>query len=44
MPISSRHKQRRGRNLMMAGILLALILTVFFVTLYNMQGQTWNGG
>jgi hypothetical protein len=29
---------------MVAGVLLALILTVFFLTLYNMQGQTWNGG
>ncbi|MDP6691858.1 MAG: hypothetical protein QF384_20355 [Alphaproteobacteria bacterium] len=44
MPIGGMHKQRRGRNLMVAGILVVFILTAFFVTLYNMQGQTWNGG
>jgi hypothetical protein len=44
MPISKLHKQRLGRNLVVAGILVVCIVTAFIVTLYNMQGQTWNGG
>ena len=44
MPISNLHKQRKGRNLMVAGVLVIFMLTAFIVTLYNMQGQTWNGG
>ncbi len=44
MPVGSMHKQRRGRNLMVAAILVVFMVTAFVVTLYNMQGQTWNGG
>ena len=44
MPIGKMHKQRLGRNLMLAGILVVCIVAAFFIPLYNMQGQTWNGG
>ncbi len=44
MPLGKMHRQRFSRNLMVAGILVVFILTAFFVTLYNMQGQTWTGG
>jgi hypothetical protein len=43
MPIGKMHKQRFGRNLIVAGILLFFMFGAFFLTMYNMQGQVWNG-
>lgn len=42
MPISKIHRQRRGRNLAVAGLLVAFIVAAFLVTLVNMQGQVWS--
>ena len=42
MPVGKMHKQRKGRNLAIAGALVLGILALFFITMYNMQGQTWN--
>ncbi len=33
MPLHEEHKKRAGRNYTMAGILLALVVLFFFVTL-----------
>jgi cell division protein FtsN len=43
MPIGKMHKKRFGRNLIVAGVLVLFILAAFFITMYNMQGQTWTG-
>lgn len=42
MPMGKMHRQRRGRNLAVAGILVAFMVAAFFITMFNMQGQTWN--
>lgn len=36
MPLSEEHKKRRGRNFALAGVLLALIVLFFFITLAKM--------
>ncbi len=38
MPISEQHRQRRGRNLALAGMLLALVALFFAITLVKMGG------
>ncbi len=42
MPISKMHRQRLGRNLAVAGLLVLFMAAAFVVTLFNMQGQTWS--
>jgi len=42
MPIGKMHKQHKGRNLAVAGILILLMVATFVITMINMQGQTWN--
>jgi hypothetical protein len=42
MPIGKMHKQRKGRNLAVAGILILFMVAAFVITMINMQGQTWN--
>ncbi len=42
MPIGKMHKQRKGRNLAVAGILVFFMVAAFFITMINMQGQSWN--
>lgn len=42
MPLSKIHRQRLGRNLAVAGILVVFVAAAFFITMFNMQGQTWN--
>jgi hypothetical protein len=42
MPIGKMHKQRKGRNLAIAGILVLLMMALFVLTMFNMQGQTWS--
>jgi hypothetical protein len=42
MPIGKMHKQRKGRNLAIAGILVVSMIALFFITMINMQGQTWS--
>ncbi len=42
MPLSKIHRQRLGRNLAVAGILVVFVVAAFFITMFNMQGQTWN--
>ncbi len=40
MPISGRHKRRLGRNLALAGALLALVVLFFLVTLVKLSGAS----
>ncbi len=40
MPITERHKRRRGRNLALAGALLALVVLFFLVTLVKLSGAS----
>jgi len=40
MPISEEHKRRRGRNYALAGVLLALVVLFFMITIAKMQGQS----
>jgi hypothetical protein len=40
MPIGEEHKRRRGRNLALAGALLALVLLFFVATLVKMSGAS----
>jgi hypothetical protein len=42
MPIGKMHKQRKGRNWAIAGILVVAMAALFFLTMINMQGQTWS--
>ncbi|MFP6747948.1 MAG: hypothetical protein VCD66_10175 [Alphaproteobacteria bacterium] len=42
MPIGKMHQQRKGRNLTLAGILVLLMMALFVLTMFNMQGQTWS--
>ncbi|MBL27320.1 MAG: hypothetical protein CMM50_07205 [Rhodospirillaceae bacterium] len=39
MPISEEHKRRRGRNYALAGVLLALVVLFFVVTMVKIGGQ-----
>ncbi len=43
MPIGRMHKERKSRNWMIAGILVLLIVGLFFLTMINMQDQVWSG-
>ncbi len=38
MPITEEHKRRRGRNFALAGILLALVVLFFMITIAKLQG------
>jgi hypothetical protein len=38
MALSDRHRQRRGRNLAVAGVLAALVILFFFITIIKMSG------
>ncbi len=38
MPISEQHRRRRGRNLALAGMLLALVALFFAITLVKLGG------
>ncbi len=41
MPISERHHRRRGRNFALAGVLAALVVLFFGITLVKLQGFAW---
>jgi len=38
MPVSDMHRRRRGRNLALAGVLLAFVVLFFVVTLVKLKG------
>ncbi len=38
MPMSERHRQRRGRNIAIAGVLFALVVIFFIASIVKMQG------
>lgn len=38
MPLSERHRRRRGRNFALAGFLVALVILLFFITLAKLGG------
>ena len=38
MPITEEHKRRRGRNFALAGVLLALVVLFFMITIAKLQG------
>ena len=38
MPITEEHKRRRGKNLALAGVLLALVALFFAITLVKLGG------
>ena len=38
MPIDERHRRRRGRNYALAGVLVALVVLFFVVTIVKMSG------
>ena len=40
MPISEQHRRRRGRNLALAGMLLALVALFFAISLVKMGGAS----
>ncbi len=42
MPLGKMHRKRLGRNLAVAGILVVFMVAAFVITMFNMQGQTWN--
>ncbi|MDP7547708.1 MAG: hypothetical protein QGF20_10480 [Alphaproteobacteria bacterium] len=42
MPLTKLHRQRLGRNLAVAGILIVFIVAAFVITMFGMQGQTWS--
>ena len=42
MPLGKMHRQRLGRNLVVAGILVLCMVAAFVITMLNMQGQTWS--
>ena len=39
MPIGDMHRERRGRNWALAGVLLALVVLFFVVTIVKMTGH-----
>ena len=39
MPVSDEHKKRRGRNYALGGVLLALVVLFFFITIAKMSGN-----
>ena len=41
MPITEYHRRRRGRNLALAGVLAALVVLFFGITLVKLQGFSW---
>ena len=41
MPITERHRHRRGRNFALAGALAALVVLFFAITLVKLQGLPW---
>ena len=41
MPITEYHRRRRGRNLALAGVLAALVVLFFAITLVKLQGFAW---
>ena len=40
MPLSERHRRRRGRNFALAGFLAALVILLFFITLAKLGGDS----
>lgn len=38
MPVGDRHRERRGRNLALAWLLVALVALFFVVTIVKMKG------
>lgn len=38
MPISEQHKQKRGRNIALAGVLFFLVVLFFVVSIVKMGG------
>ncbi len=38
MPITDQHRRKRGRNLALAGVLVALVILFYFMTLARMGG------
>ncbi len=38
MPIGDRHRERRGRNLAMAWLLVAVVVLFFVVTIVKLKG------
>ena len=41
MPLGDRHARRRGRNFALAGVLAALVVLFFVITLVKLQGLSW---
>lgn len=42
MPVTEEHRRRRGRNLALAGVLLALVVLFFILTLVKMGGHVFD--
>lgn len=40
MPITELHKRQRGKNLVLAGVLFALVILFFAITLVRMGGAS----
>lgn len=40
MPISDRHREKRGRNLALAGVLIVLVVLFFVVSVVKMGGAS----
>lgn len=38
MPLSDRHRERRGRNFALAAVLVAFVVIFFFVSIAKMGG------
>jgi hypothetical protein len=42
VPVTEEHRRRRGRNLALAGVLLALVVLFFILTLVKMGGHVFD--
>jgi hypothetical protein len=42
VPITDEHRRRRGRNFALAGVLLALVVLFFILTLVKMGGHVFD--
>jgi hypothetical protein len=40
MPLSDRHREKRGRNLALAAVLLLLVVLFFVVSIVKMSGAS----
>ncbi|SLN33259.1 hypothetical protein [Oceanibacterium hippocampi] len=38
MPLSDEHRKKRGRNFALAGVLVALVVLFYLITIVKMQG------